>query len=365
MSKYKNRRQDKMIDKFINEFKKNNIDGMLISNPHNVRYLSGYKGDDSYLLMTEKAKYLITDARYTEQAAEECPGFEIIDWKIVGGKLSTAIDHIAKKENIELLGIEPEAINYKQFRDLDNMVSAKLTCTTKIVEQLRTIKTPKEVEYIKRACEIGDKAFERILNDIKVGVTEKELSAKLAYYLKMEGSDARGYENILVSGKRTSLLHGIPSDKKVEYGDFVLMDFGAGYNGYLSDMTRTVVLGKANEKQKEIYDIEKRSGEEAISAIKAKKSTKEIYYASLKAMEKTEYIKYHYGSIGHGVGLAVHEEPYISPLCEYILEENNVITIEPGIYIPGWGGVRIEEQVLVTKEGCEILTNSPKQLIEI
>lgn len=354
-----------MIDKFINALTKNNIDGMLISNPHNVRYLSGYKGDDSCLLITEKGKYLITDARYTEQAAQECPEFEIIDWKIVGKKLSSAIDYVVKKENIELLGIEPEAIHYKQFSDFDNTVTAKLISVTKIVEQLRAIKTPEEVECIKKACKIGDKAFEKILQDIKVGVTEKELSAKLTYYLKMEGSDARCYENILISGKRTSLLHGIPSDKKVEYGDFVLMDFGAGYNGYLSDMTRTIVLGKANEKQREIYDIEKRSEEEAINAIKAKKSTKEIYYASLKAMEKTEYINYHYASIGHGVGLAVHEEPYISPLSEHILEENNVITIEPGIYIPGWGGVRIEDQVLVTKEGCEILTNSTRQLIEI
>ncbi len=353
-----------MIKKFIKEMKKNNIEGMLISNPQNVRYLSGFKGDDTYLLITFQSNYVITDARYTEQAAQECPDFEVIDWRDIG-KFSRAVDYAAKKEDISKLGIEAEFINYRQFIDLKNDVKAKLVPLTKLVEKLRIIKTPEEIECARKACDISDRAFNRILSDIKIGITEKELSAKLQYYLKLEGSDARRYENIFISGKRTSLLHGIPSDKKVEYGDFVLMDFGAGYNGYLSDMTRTVVVGKADDKKKEIYEIERKSEQDAINAVKSKIIAKEVYYASIKAMENTGYLEYHYSGIGHGVGLAIHEEPFIGPKSEHLLEKNSIITIEPGIYIPGWGGVRIEDQVVVTDEGCEILTKSPRNLIEL
>lgn len=354
-----------MLKTLINKIKEMDIDSIFICNIYNVRYLSGYKGDDSYLIISEKGKYFITDARYTEQAKIECPQFEIIDWRNIGANISNAIAYIVEKEDIQLLGIETHNISYEQFGEIDKLIPARIFPLSGIVEDLRTVKLPQEIEYLKKACSISDRAFNRILNDIKVGITEKELSAKLAYYLKIEGSDARHYENILLSGSRTSLLHGIPSEKKVEYGDLILMDFGAGCDGYLSDMSRTVVFGKANNKQKEIYNIIKKSEEDVIDAIKAGVYTKELYDSSLNAINGTEYLDYHYSGIGHGVGLAVHEKPYISPTSTDSLEKNNIITVEPGIYIPGWGGVRIEDQVLVMDDGCEIMTNSPKQLIEL
>jgi Xaa-Pro aminopeptidase len=160
-------------------------------------------------------------------------------------------------------------------------------------------------------------------------------------------------------------LHGIPSDRKIEAGDLVLMDFGAGYKGYLSDMTRTVVFGKATSKQKEIYEIVKKSVEDMILSIKSGIAARQVYETSLSAMKETKYFNYHYSGVGHGVGLAVHEKPFLGPTSEDILKTNNVITLEPGIYIPKWGGIRIEEQVLVLEEGCEVMTKSDTHLIEL
>ncbi len=354
-----------MLKGLENIIKEMDIDSMLISDIHNVRYLSGYKGDESYLLISEKSNYFITDARYTEQAAIECPEFVILDWKALGRSINDAIAYITEKEELKLMGIEEVVMSHKQYAELDKMISTKTCCISGIIEDLRTVKQPHEKEYLRKACAISDRAFNRILNDIKVGITEAELSAKLAYYLKIEGSDARCYENIFLSGPRTSLLHGIPSDRKITYGDIILMDFGAGYNGYLSDMSRTVVLGKANEKQKEIYNIIKESEEDVINMVKSGIAAKEAYHHSLKAVSGTEYMSYFYTGIGHGVGLAVHEKPYMSAASTDIIKKDNVITVEPGIYIPGWGGVRIEDQILITDDGCEILTNSSRQLIEL
>lgn len=344
--------------------RKMGIDGFLINNIDNVRYLSGYKGDDSYLLLTGDEKYFITDTRYTEQAQEECKGFEIIDWKITGSSLSSAIAIISERETIKTLGFEG-SISHGFFCEIGEKFKGKLQQMPDAVEDLRKIKSKEEIDYARKACQISDRAFDRILKDIKIGVTERELSAKLAYYLKIEGSDARNYENIMLSGARTSLLHGIPSQKKVEEGDMVLMDFGAGYKGYLSDMSRTLVVGKANEKQREVYEIVKKSEEEAINKMKDGINTYDVYLASIKHMKNTDYYEYHYTGIGHGVGLAVHEKPFMGLNSKDILSKNNVVTIEPGIYIPGWGGVRIEDQLLVTGDGCQVMTKSPRQLIEL
>lgn len=352
-----------MLQMILDRMKKEFVDGLYITNPQNVRYVSGYTGADSFLLLTEDSKFFITDARYTEQAKNECPDFKIIDWRAEGKGMYKTINYILEKTKVKRLGFEAAHISYKEFADLFENIDVEITPVVGLIEKLRTIKTSNEIDCLREACKIADRAFNRILDDIKVGVTEKNLSAKLSYYLRLEGADAKSYDNIFISGKRTSLLHGIPSDKKIEFGDLVLMDFGASYNGYLSDMTRTVVVGKASEKQKEVYEIERKSQQDTINAIKARVSAKEPYYESLKVTEGTEYIKYHYTGIGHGIGLNIHEEPFMSPFSDNILEKNNVITVEPGIYIPGWGGVRIEDQVLVTEEGCEIMTSSTRELI--
>lgn len=189
--------------------------------------------------------------------------------------------------------------------------------------------------------------------------------AKLSLYMVLEGADTQPYGNILISGARTSLPHGIPSGKAVEYGDLVLMDFGCQFNGYMSDMTRTVVVGKPSAKQREIYALEKRMLEDALDVMKAGVLLCDVYQESIRAIEGTGFYDYHYTGIGHGIGLAVHEIPFMGPNSEQVLEAGNVRTIEPGIYIPNWGGIRIEDQILITDDGYENLINTTHDLIEL
>ena len=197
------------------------------------------------------------------------------------------------------------------------------------------------------------------------GVTEKEIASRLAHYMVMEGADTKPYGGIVISGAKSSLLHGIPDSKPIEYGDFVLMDYGCQYKGYLSDMTRTVVVGKADAKQREVYDLCRRMTEDTEASVRAGVTGTSCYEASLEAIKDTEYLPYNYTGIGHGVGLFVHELPNIGLNSENILQENSIMTVEPGLYIPGWGGVRLEDQGIITKDGYENLISATHELIEL
>lgn len=340
------------------------IEAIFIGEIKNVRYLSGYGSDDAFLLLTRKGFYFLTDPRYTEEATESCEGFQIINWR-EWGSLGEALMATLRSEGLDTLHFEENNIGYSLYRQLSEHGAVTLVPIAGLVEALRAVKDEKEIACSRAACGIADRAFERILQEIRVGVTERELSAKLAYFLRSEGSDARCYENIVLSGSRTSLLHGIPSDKKIQQGDLVLMDFGAGYGGYLSDMSRTVIMGKASDQQREIYGIIKQAEEDMMASIRAGVATRETYAASLKAMADSEYFEFHYAGVGHGVGLAVHEQPFIGPRSQDLFETGNIVTLEPGIYIPKWGGIRIEDQVLVTAKGYERLTQANRQLIEL
>nr|WP_312576425.1 Xaa-Pro peptidase family protein [Sedimentibacter sp.] len=354
-----------MLEKLIGYLNENNVEGFFISRPQNVRYISKYTGDDSYLFITETGKFFITDPRYTEQAQQECPEYKLINWREQGKTLAGAVKSIIEELKIKNFAFESDFVTYSTYEELSGQIDAQAIPLTGVVEKFRSIKTDEEIRNLRVACQIADRAFSRIIKDIKVGITEKELASKLSHYMVMEGSDTKPYGNILISGKRTSLLHGIPSNKAVEYGDFVLMDYGCGYNGYLSDMTRTVVVGKATSEQREVYDFEKQMLEKATSAMVAGTPATDVYKASIEPIQDTKYFQYHYSGIGHGIGLFVHEIPFMGPRSNEILRENNVITIEPGIYIPNWGGVRIEDQILITKNGNEILTSSTRELIEL
>lgn len=339
-------------------------DAFLIVKKPNVRYVSGYTGDDSFLLISENKRFFLTDPRYTEQAAAECPDFEIVNQRTMGG-LGSCVGTLCKENGIHSLAIEADAVNVLTYNELRKAFDGELVPVTDTVEKLRSIKNPTEIQYLKNACEISCRAFNRLLNDIHVGVTEKELAAKLSLYMVQEGADTQPYGNILISGARTSLLHGIPSEKAIQYGDFVLMDFGCQFNGYLSDMTRTVVVGRATEEQKRVYALEKRMIEDAEKEMRAGASLKRVYEASIACIKDTEYFQYHYTGIGHGIGMFVHEIPFISPKSDTVFQAGNVQTIEPGLYIPGWGGVRIEDQVLITENGYENMISVPHDLIEL
>ena len=346
-------------------FKENVADALFLKKQANVRWISGFKGADTCVMVTANGGFLITDPRYTEQAEIEAPDFTLVNWRAVGGSVIKALASIVKENNIKSLAFESDVLSFGEYSELRKLVDIELVPTQGVVEELRSIKTPQEIEYLRNACEISCRAFWRILDDIRVGVTEKELAAKLSAYMVMEGADTQPYGNILISGPNTSLLHGIPSDRTVHYGDFVLMDYGCQFNGYMSDMTRTVVVGKASDKQKEVYVLVKEMIEDSISIMKAGTVTGDVYEASVRAIKDGPYYKYHYNGVGHGIGMFVHEVPFIRPGATAVYKPNVVTTIEPGLYIPGWGGCRIEDQIIINEDGNENLISVSHELIEL
>lgn len=354
------------IEQLREYMEREGLDGFYVAKPANVRAVSAYTGEDSFLFITKSKQYFLTDPRYTEQASYECPEYEIRNWRSTRSRsIGEAVALCAEEEKVERIGFEQDYLTFGAWKSMQDAMKVELVPTLNVIEELRAVKTPEEIKNLTVACDIASRAFEKILKDVRVGVTEKELASKLAHYMVMEGADTKPYGGILISGARTSLLHGIPSNKAIEYGDFVLMDYGCQYKGYLSDMTRTVVVGKADEKQKEVYNLCRRMTEETEASVKAGVTGTSCYEASLKAIEGTEYFQYHYTGIGHGVGLFVHELPNIGANCGNILPENSVMTVEPGLYIPGWGGVRIEDQGIVTKDGYENLISATHELIEL
>lgn len=341
------------------------LQAMFISRPVNVKYVSHYTGEDSFLFLTEKEKYFITDPRYTEQASYECPDYTMIEWRDAYGTLAKAVGALAEKNHVTAIGFEDTYLTVSRYEAFQSECRAEWVAADGVIEELRSVKTPEEINNLRISCDIASRAFEKIVKDIRVGITEKELASRLSHYMVMEGADTQPYGNILISGVRTSLLHGIPSSKAIEYGDLVLMDFGCQYHGYLSDMTRTLVIGRATQKQREVYGLERQMVEDTLSFLKAGVLASDAYFQSTKAIEGTGYFPYHYTGIGHGVGMFVHELPFMSPTSKDMIHAGTVMTVEPGIYIPGWGGIRIEDQILVTAEGHENLISATKELIEI
>lgn len=354
------------LEKLIDRMEQEDLDGLLLVKDANIRYISGFTGSESYVVISKNGNVFITDSRYTEQAEQECKGFEIVKWKSPNLDLPEAIKMVCGKYNIKKLGFEKNFISVDLYERLTSALGdIKLIGTAGTVEDIRQVKDKEEIEYIKRAAEITDRAFAEILEYIKQGVTEKDIERELSYLIKKNGADDIGFPLIIASGKNGSKPHAVPSDKPVEVGDFVTMDIGSLYKGYRSDMTRTVVVGKADERQKYIYDIVKRSQEEAVKTVKSGVECARVDRVARDVIEH-EGIKeiFEYG-IGHGVGLEIHEGPSMSSTSSSVLQAGNIVTVEPGIYIPGWGGVRIEDTVAVTRDGCEILTKSPKQLIAV
>ena len=288
-----------------------------------------------------------------------------MNWRDTYGSIGKALAYAAEKVGAKTIGYEASHLTVEQYQNLQSEVKAELVPADGIIEEFRSIKKPEEIECLRISCDIASRAYEKIQKDIRVGITEKELAARLSLYMVLEGADTQPYGNILISGARTSLLHGIPSQKAIEYGDLVLMDYGCQYHGYLSDMTRTLVVGRATPKQKEVYRIEQQMVAAVEGFLKDGVSASDAYYESTKIIEGTEYFPYHYTGIGHGVGMFVHEIPFMSPVSKNIVHANNVMTVEPGIYIPGWGGIRIEDQLLITETGNENLISATKELIEL
>ena len=335
------------------------VDAFLVSKPENWRYLSGFTGDSGVLVVTRQEAFIFTDSRYTEQAQEEAPRFTVVE---------TSQDKDAVKETIlglsaRKIAFEKEHVSYSVWEQLkERFPDQELLGVSGWVEDLRQKKTPEEIEYITRAQEIADNAFALITQSVKAGVREIDLALELEFTMRKMGSDGVAFPVITVSGVRSSLPHGQPSEKRLEPGDFVTFDFGARFRGYCSDMTRTFVVEPLDQRHREIYETVLRAQLTALEAVRPGIPAKEVDLAGRKVIEEAGYGQYFGHAIGHGVGLNVHEGPRVGKKGETILEPGMVITVEPGIYIPGFGGVRIEDLVLVTEDGKRILSSSPKEL---
>ncbi len=338
------------------------IDAVIIYKPANVFYFSGFRGDSTILFIGRDFLKLITDSRYIEQAKLQTKNFEIV--KQDEGLFKKLIEEI-KSCGAKKFGFEGRVLTFDEYNNLkENLPNVELKSVE--LDSLRQIKDAAEISNIRRACEIADKAFSEILNFINPNVTENEVAAELEYLMKKFGAEKISFDTIVASGWRGSLPHGVASDKKISTGEFVTMDFGAIYNGYCSDMTRTICVGKANENQKKIYDALLNAQLYGLQCIKVGASGKAVDAAVRENLKTSNLENYFTHGLGHGVGIEIHEEPRLSKLskCEKLLP-NMIVTDEPGIYIPEVGGLRIEDTVLVTESDAETLTKSPKDLIEL
>lgn len=344
--------------------KKMDIDAVLISNGNNMRYISGFAGETGYLYISEKHHAVLTDFRYTFQAEMEAEGYEIIT--IGNGGYEEAINDMLKTDRVARLGFEAEELLYAKYENLKEKVKVtELVPLKDEITRLRRIKTTQELEYIRQAEAIGDKVFAEMLTYIKPGMTELEIAARIEYLLKLYGGQRTSFPAIVASGVNSSMPHAVPTQKKVEAGDFLTMDFGCVYEGYCSDMTRTIVIGKASDKQKEIYRTVLESQLAALDFIKAGLRGREVDKVARDIIYNAGYEGCFGHGLGHSVGLFIHENPRLSMLEEDIIEAGMIETVEPGIYVRGFGGVRIEDLVCVTENGCENYTNSDKSLIEL
>ncbi len=335
------------------------VDGILITDMHNVRYLSGFTGSSGFLMITKSKSIFVTDFRYKEQAKGEVRGFNI---KIQTVEKTEFIRKLVKTYKVRKLGFEDHNITYYTYKKLrkDNL---KLKALSNTVEDLRLIKSQQELLYIKIAVKRAEDAFRKLQPFIKAGVAERKLAIKLEGLLREEGCKNLPFEVIVASGSMSALPHVRPTNRAIKKGDFVLFDWGGECNGYCSDMTRTIMIrGKNLRKQLEIYDTVLNAQERAIKTVKPGTDATKIDAAARDFIKSRGYNKYFGHGTGHGIGLAVHERPVISWQSKDIVEESMVFTIEPGIYLPYFGGVRIEDVVHVTNQGAEVLTSLPKKL---
>lgn len=350
--------------KFIIE--KNEVDGILLTDFYNKRYLTGFTGTTGIALASIDKKYFYSDSRYTLQATEQVAkyGFEFVE---AGKNLIEVASEYARELGIKKLGIDEENINLSEFDRIKKLFKdTEFIFISKDLKEIRQQKSEEEIENIKKACEISDKAFNEVIKIIKPGMTEKEIAGYIEYIQRINGATDRSFETIVASGPRSSMPHGVATDRKVQENEFITMDFGCYYNGYVSDMTRTVYLGEnISDEERNIYEAVLEAHKLGIKLVLENNTGAYIDKKVREYLEEKGYGKYFTHSLGHGIGLEIHESPYLSKINEKGLKINEIVTIEPGVYIDNFCGVRIEDDILVTENGPVSLNKSNKELILI
>ena len=342
-----------------------NVDGYIIITEHNRRYLTNFHSSFGIFFMTKNTQYYLTDSRYLEVCKKHFEN-SAVQVEIVKGFAGSIerINEIIKDESLNKIGFE-EIISVQDLDFLKENMNVEFVKVEKEIEEIRSVKTLKELEKITHSMKVASSAFSAFIKKVRVGMTEKELKAILNYEIFSHGADNLAFDTIIASGGNGSRPHAIPTDKKIEQGDLITCDFGAQIDGYCSDITRTFAVGEVSEKQNEVYNLVKKACETALSAVKEGRTTGEIDKIARDIIEEAGYGKYFSHGLGHGVGVEIHEAPRVAMNTDTVLKENMVITIEPGIYISGKLGVRIEDTVSVTKDGIINMNPLSKDLIKI
>ena len=335
-----------------------------IHDPSNMFYLTeGYTGE-GLVYISEESHVIITDFRYTEQAERQAPGFRV-EMTGTGRSHNKILAELVKAEGITELRAETNWLSVDAFEEMRSAVGEEISCVPLkgAPQKLRQIKTPAEIVAIRKACDITSEAFNAILPKIRPGMTEKELQIELDFTMLRLGADEFAFDTIIASGENGSLCHAIPGSRTLKNGDMITMDFGAKVGGYCSDMTRTVALGKPSDEMRKVYDTVLRAQSMCEDALMAGKTGEEVDKLARDYIDARGYAGRFGHGLGHSVGIDIHEEPRLSQRCKDVLQPGVVITVEPGIYLPGVGGVRIENTCLVKENGCVPLTTAEKQLI--
>lgn len=342
-----------------------NLDALLITGAANIRYLTGFSGSSALALVTIREVVLITDTRYETQAADEAGAVAKVDIQ-TQNLWSGLWPRLAASHGVHVIGFEASHLMHRDFqRLLESGSRWQWRPTSDVVEALRECKDADEVAAIRRAGGMATSALQRILPRVGPGMTELAVAGMLERALRDEGSEAFPFPTIVASGPRSALPHAASSLRKIETGDLVLIDFGAQASGYCSDVTRTVVIGRAEVRQREIHDLVREAQAEALAGVRAGITGQAADALAREYIDRRGFGARFQHSLGHGLGLEVHEAPRLSRQSEAELPRNAVVSIEPGIYEPGWGGVRIEDDVYLGSAGSEVLTHFPRELLEV
>lgn len=356
------------LERLRDHLRRKKLDGFCLINVEssdrsNLYYLTGFSGSFGVLIVTQDRQIFLTDSRYITRAQEIVVDYEVLELKGQVTTVATRLNRL-KLKNIAINSLTTSTWLFHQLRD--KLKKTKLVPVAGLVETLRTVKDDAEIKAVERAVRLTDKAFEFILGKVRPGVTERELAWEIEKYIRTHGGDGLAFESIVATGATTAMPHYEPQDREVQKGDFVLFDMGARVDHYCADLTRTVVVGRASAEQKKIYKIVLEAQERAIANLRAGLTSKQADAPARETIAKAGYKKNFGHGTGHGLGLDIHEAPRLSPLGKDRLQAGNVVTIEPGIYLPGWGGVRIEDVAVVEEKGCRVLTRAPKKsLIEV
>ncbi|MDH6364420.1 Xaa-Pro aminopeptidase [Enterococcus sp. PF1-24] len=354
-----------MLETRINNLRqlmrKEGVDGFLITSNYNLRYLTNFTGTAGLAVITGNNAFFITDFRYTEQAAEQAQGYQIVKHS---GSIYQEVANICEAEEVNLLAFEENHLSFAEYSIYqDFLEDTGLEPVAGMIESLREVKDANEIAITEKACEIADKGFAHVLDFIKPGMTEIEVANQLDFYMRSLGASGVSFDTIVASGLRSAMPHGVASQKVIEKGEIITLDFGCYYQGYVSDMTRTFAIGDPGEKLKEIYQIVLDAQLQVLEVAKPGVTGIELDAVARDLITAKGYGEAFGHSTGHGIGLEIHEGPNVSFRAEKAFVANNIITDEPGIYVPGVGGVRIEDDLLITETGNKVLTHSPKELI--